>query len=104
MWICSVKCGSCSNISTSFMVTRPFLRFCLALFLMHRALLLLFQIHETIESINQLKIQRDFMLSFSRDPKGYIQDWLKSQSRDLKVQYCYLYACMLISFRNLKSH
>ena len=23
------------------------------------------QIHETIESINQLKIQRDFMLSFS---------------------------------------
>lgn len=62
------------------------------------ALLLLFQIHETIESINQLKIQRDFMLSFSRDPKGYIQDWLKSQSRDLKVQYCYLYASMLISF------
>lgn len=48
-------------------------------------LLFLSQIHETIESINQLKIQRDFMLSFSRDPKGYIQDWLKSQSRDLKV-------------------
>ncbi|KAL0618490.1 SWI/SNF-related matrix-associated actin-dependent regulator of chromatin subfamily D member 3 [Plecturocebus cupreus] len=43
------------------------------------------QIHETIESINQLKIQRDFMLSFSRDPKGYVQDLLRSQSRDLKV-------------------
>ncbi|XP_056409039.1 SWI/SNF-related matrix-associated actin-dependent regulator of chromatin subfamily D member 3-like, partial [Hyla sarda] len=43
------------------------------------------KIHETIESINQLKIQRDFMLSFCRDPKGYIQDWLLSQSRDLKV-------------------
>ncbi|XP_006795058.1 SWI/SNF-related matrix-associated actin-dependent regulator of chromatin subfamily D member 3b isoform X1 [Neolamprologus brichardi] len=43
------------------------------------------KIHETIESINQLKIQRDFMLSFSRDPKGYIQDWLKSQSRDFKL-------------------
>ncbi|NXK53037.1 SMRD3 regulator, partial [Chauna torquata] len=43
------------------------------------------QIHETIESINQLKIQRDFMLSFSKDPKGYIQDLLRSQSRDLKV-------------------
>lgn len=43
------------------------------------------QIHETIESIHQLKIQRDFMLSFSRDPKGYIQDLLRSQSRDLKV-------------------
>lgn len=25
------------------------------------------------------------MLSFSRDPKGYIQDLLRSQSRDLKV-------------------
>lgn len=43
------------------------------------------QIHETIESINQLKIQRDFMLSFSKDPKGYIQELLRSQSRDLKV-------------------
>ncbi|KAA0719332.1 BRG-1/Brm-associated factor subunit C [Triplophysa tibetana] len=43
------------------------------------------KIHETIESINQLKIQRDFMLSFSRDPKGYIQDWISSQNRDLKV-------------------
>uniref|UniRef100_A0A8C9S9K7 SWI/SNF related BAF chromatin remodeling complex subunit D3 n=1 Tax=Scleropages formosus TaxID=113540 RepID=A0A8C9S9K7_SCLFO len=43
------------------------------------------KIHETIESISQLKIQRDFMLSFSKDPKGYIQEWLKSQSRDLKV-------------------
>ncbi|XP_041875627.1 SWI/SNF-related matrix-associated actin-dependent regulator of chromatin subfamily D member 3-like, partial [Corvus kubaryi] len=42
-------------------------------------------IHETIESINQLKIQRDFMLSFSKDSKGYIQDLLRSQSRDLKV-------------------
>ncbi|CAM4599489.1 unnamed protein product [Lepidochelys kempii] len=42
------------------------------------------KIHETIESINQLKIQRDFMLSFSKDPKGYIQDLLRSQSRDLK--------------------
>ncbi|XP_046884377.1 SWI/SNF-related matrix-associated actin-dependent regulator of chromatin subfamily D member 3 isoform X1 [Hypomesus transpacificus] len=43
------------------------------------------KIHETIESINQLKIQRDFMLSFSKDPKGYIQDWLCSQNRDLKL-------------------
>uniref|UniRef100_A0A8C8S9K2 SWI/SNF related, matrix associated, actin dependent regulator of chromatin, subfamily d, member 3 n=1 Tax=Pelusios castaneus TaxID=367368 RepID=A0A8C8S9K2_9SAUR len=43
------------------------------------------KIHETIESINQLKIQRDFMLSFSKDPKGYLQDLLRSQSRDLKV-------------------
>lgn len=71
---------------------------------MHCTLLFLFQIHETIESINQLKIQRDFMLSFSRDPKGYIQDWLKSQSRDLKVQRCYLYALPVTSFSDLKPY
>lgn len=43
------------------------------------------QIHETIEYINQLKTERDFMLSFSDNPQEFIQDWLKSQSRDLKV-------------------
>ncbi|XP_016415081.1 SWI/SNF-related matrix-associated actin-dependent regulator of chromatin subfamily D member 2-like [Sinocyclocheilus rhinocerous] len=43
------------------------------------------KIHETIESINQLKTQRDFMLSFSNYPQDFIQDWLKSQSRDLKL-------------------
>ncbi|XP_062859311.1 SWI/SNF-related matrix-associated actin-dependent regulator of chromatin subfamily D member 2 [Trichomycterus rosablanca] len=43
------------------------------------------KIHETIESINQLKTQRDFMLSFSNDPQDFIQDWLKSQNRDLKL-------------------
>lgn len=71
---------------------------------MHCTLLFLFQIHETIESINQLKIQRDFMLSFSRDPKGYIQDWLKSQSRDLKVHCCYLYTHPVTSFSDLKPY
>lgn len=45
----------------------------------------LLQIHETIESINQLKTQRDFMLSFSTDPQDFIQEWLRSQRRDLKV-------------------
>lgn len=48
-------------------------------------LLCLLQIHETIEYINQLKTERDFMLSFSNNPQEFIQDWLKSQSRDLKV-------------------
>lgn len=43
------------------------------------------QIHETIETINQLKTQREFMLSFARDPQGFINDWLQSQCRDLKV-------------------
>uniref|UniRef100_A0A4W5PRD8 Uncharacterized protein n=1 Tax=Hucho hucho TaxID=62062 RepID=A0A4W5PRD8_9TELE len=42
-------------------------------------------IHETIETINQLKTQREFMLSFARDPQGFINDWLQSQCRDLKV-------------------
>ncbi|ERE69240.1 SWI/SNF-related matrix-associated actin-dependent regulator of chromatin subfamily D member 2 [Cricetulus griseus] len=43
------------------------------------------KIHETIESINQLKTQRDFMLSFSTDPQDFIQEWLRSQRRDLKI-------------------
>ncbi|XP_056628026.1 SWI/SNF-related matrix-associated actin-dependent regulator of chromatin subfamily D member 2 isoform X2 [Triplophysa dalaica] len=43
------------------------------------------KIHDTIESINTLKTQRDFMLSFSNNPQEFIQDWLKSQSRDLKM-------------------
>uniref|UniRef100_A0A8C5N539 SWI/SNF related BAF chromatin remodeling complex subunit D2 n=1 Tax=Leptobrachium leishanense TaxID=445787 RepID=A0A8C5N539_9ANUR len=43
------------------------------------------KIHETIESINHLKTQRDFMLSFSNGPQEFIQDWLKSQNRDLKI-------------------
>ncbi|XP_053721142.1 SWI/SNF-related matrix-associated actin-dependent regulator of chromatin subfamily D member 2 isoform X1 [Synchiropus splendidus] len=43
------------------------------------------QIHETIEYINQLKTERDFMLSFSNNPQEFIQDWLKSQCRDLKL-------------------
>eukprot|EP00064_Thunnus_orientalis_P018158 superscaffoldBa00004090_g18250 len=43
------------------------------------------QIHETIETINQLKTQREFMLSFARDPQGFINDWLQSQCRDLKT-------------------
>ncbi|KAM6330662.1 SWI/SNF-related matrix-associated actin-dependent regulator of chromatin subfamily D member 1 isoform 3-T3 [Alca torda] len=45
----------------------------------------LLQIHETIETINQLKTQREFMLSFARDPQGFINDWLQSQCRDLKT-------------------
>ncbi|XP_003222633.2 SWI/SNF-related matrix-associated actin-dependent regulator of chromatin subfamily D member 2 [Anolis carolinensis] len=43
------------------------------------------KIHETIESINQLKTQRDFMLSFSSNPQDFIQEWIRSQQRDLKI-------------------
>ncbi|XP_036682471.1 LOW QUALITY PROTEIN: SWI/SNF-related matrix-associated actin-dependent regulator of chromatin subfamily D member 1-like [Balaenoptera musculus] len=43
------------------------------------------KVHETIETINPLKTQREFMLSFARDPQGFISDWLQSQRRDLKT-------------------
>ncbi|KAK2119387.1 SWI SNF, matrix associated, actin dependent regulator of chromatin, sub d, member 1 [Saguinus oedipus] len=43
------------------------------------------KIHETIETINQLKTQREFTLSIARDPQGFINDWLQSQCRDLKT-------------------
>lgn len=44
------------------------------------------KIHETVESINQLKISREFFLGFARDPQQFINKWLISQTRDLKVQ------------------
>lgn len=31
------------------------------------------------------------MLSFSNNPQDFIQDWLKSQSRDLKVGVLFIY-------------
>ncbi|CAG0923585.1 unnamed protein product [Notodromas monacha] len=43
------------------------------------------KIHDTVESINQMKISREFFLSFSRDPQQFIQKWLVSQNRDLKT-------------------
>nr|XP_049695483.1 brahma-associated protein of 60 kDa isoform X2 [Helicoverpa armigera] len=42
------------------------------------------KIHETVDTINQLKTNREFFLSFSMDPQQFIQKWLVSQSRDLK--------------------
>ncbi|KAK2727600.1 brahma-associated protein of 60 kDa-like [Artemia franciscana] len=43
------------------------------------------KIHETVDSINQLKTSREFFLSFSKDPQQFIYKWLMSQSRDLKT-------------------
>lgn len=43
------------------------------------------QIHETVETINQLKTNREFFLSFTKDPQEFINNWLISQTRDLKV-------------------
>ncbi|XP_041977415.1 brahma-associated protein of 60 kDa [Aricia agestis] len=43
------------------------------------------KIHETVDTINQLKTNREFFLSFSKDPQQFVQKWLLSQSRDLKT-------------------
>merc|ERR1712241_272575 len=43
------------------------------------------KIHETVETINSMKTQREFFLSFAKDPQLFINKWLMSQSRDLKT-------------------
>ncbi|KAJ8313734.1 hypothetical protein KUTeg_008295 [Tegillarca granosa] len=43
------------------------------------------KIHETVETINQLKTNREFFLSFAKDPQVFINNWLISQTRDLKT-------------------
>uniref|UniRef100_A0A8W8MAS6 SWI/SNF-related matrix-associated actin-dependent regulator of chromatin subfamily D member 1 n=1 Tax=Magallana gigas TaxID=29159 RepID=A0A8W8MAS6_MAGGI len=43
------------------------------------------KIHETVETINQLKTNREFFLSFAKNPQEFINNWLISQSRDLKT-------------------
>ncbi len=55
------------------------------------------QIHETVETINQLKIQREFMLGFARDPQQFISQWLVSQSSDLKVSTVIIYLIQFTS-------
>jgi SWI/SNF-related matrix-associated actin-dependent regulator of chromatin subfamily D len=42
------------------------------------------KIHELIDQINQLRLNREFFLSFSDDPQDFICKWIVSQSRDLK--------------------
>ncbi|XP_054724523.1 brahma-associated protein of 60 kDa-like [Uloborus diversus] len=43
------------------------------------------KIHETVETINQLKTNREFFLSFAKEPQQFIYKWLISQTRDLKL-------------------
>lgn len=43
------------------------------------------KIHETVDTINELKTNREFLLSFANDPQSFIQKWLISQMRDLKL-------------------
>ena len=37
------------------------------------------KIHETVETINSFKTNREFYLSFAKDPQQFIQKWLISQ-------------------------
>jgi SWI/SNF-related matrix-associated actin-dependent regulator of chromatin subfamily D len=45
------------------------------------------KINEHIEQINQLRVSRDFFMSFSDDPQDFINKWLVSQSNDLKTMH-----------------
>ncbi|KAH8367002.1 hypothetical protein KR084_010244 [Drosophila pseudotakahashii] len=43
------------------------------------------KIHETVDTINQMKTNREFFLSFAKDPQMFIHRWIISQTRDLKL-------------------
>lgn len=43
------------------------------------------KIHETVDTIDQLKTNREFFLSFARDPQPFVRRWTASQARDLKA-------------------
>lgn len=54
------------------------------------------KIHETVETINQLKTNREFFLSFAKDPQTFIHRWTVSQTRDLKVKLEFHWLLLLI--------
>lgn len=59
------------------------------------------KIHETVDTINQLKTNREFFLSFAKDPQQFIHKWIISQTRDLKVKcienvFVYLYSIVFM--------
>lgn len=43
------------------------------------------KIYDIVEQLKELKIRRDFYAKFANNPLDFIQKWLISQSRDLKV-------------------
>lgn len=60
------------------------------------------KIHETVDTINQLKTNREFFLSFAKDPQQFIHKWIVSQTRDLKVVsrlLCFCVSNVCDSFR-----
>ena len=62
------------------------------------------QIHEPVETINQLKTSRDFLLSFAKDPQEFINNWLISQTRDLKVLKAGLFTVLVLNLTCLWFH
>ena len=62
------------------------------------------KIYETVDSIKALKTKREFMLSFASDPYGFINKWLISQSRDLKVCTISLVKMRLFFFVDMHVH
>lgn len=45
------------------------------------------KISETVETINELRQNREFLLDFGNDPQKFIHKWLLSQSKDLKKMF-----------------
>uniref|UniRef100_A0A182TMY0 DM2 domain-containing protein n=1 Tax=Anopheles melas TaxID=34690 RepID=A0A182TMY0_9DIPT len=43
------------------------------------------KIHDTVETIQQLKTNREFYLSFAKEPHTFVHRWIVSQQRDLKT-------------------
>ncbi|WAQ85821.1 hypothetical protein PtA15_6A450 [Puccinia triticina] len=45
------------------------------------------QIMDSMSKIREVKIRRDFYQQFTRDPIGFIEEWIRSQSSDLEVLF-----------------
>lgn len=43
------------------------------------------KIVQCVQSINNSKIKRDFLLQFSKEPVEFINKWIASQARDLEI-------------------
>lgn len=48
------------------------------------------KIVQCVQSINNSKIKRDFLLQFSQEPVDFINKWIASQARDLEVRWVVL--------------
>lgn len=63
------------------------------------------KIHETVETINQLKTNREFFLSFAKDPQQFNNKWIVSQTRDLKVRiFIIIYYREILSINYTSRH